>query len=297
MEIYEADTIEKYNRFFGFETRHPLISIVRFDNSVGRQAHRMRFGFYALFVKQTRGCRIDYGRTTYDFDCGTVVSFGPGQTVSVQYDNDDKPPEGTGLLFHPDLLLHTSLGQKIRQYSFFSYASNEALHMSDQENATLIDYMEKIDRELQNPADRFTKQLIVSNIDIMLNYCMRFYERQFASRQELGNNTLAQFEHMLDDYIYNGHGATDGVPTVRYFADKICLSPNYFGDLIKQATGKTARDYINFKMIDFAKNSLLNPELTTKQIAGMLGFSHPQHFNRFFKKLAGYTPNAYRRHS
>lgn len=294
MEIYEADTIERYNRYFGFETRHPLVGIVHFDDTVNQPTHCMHFGFYALFLKKTAGCKINYGKTTYDFDDETVVSFAPGQTVGIYRLEDGPAPEAVGLLFHPDFLSRTPLGQKIGSYSFFSYASNEALHLSVEERIILQDYMGKIARELQHPIDRFTKSLIISNIEVMLNYCMRFYERQFITREEMNNDALARFERLLDEYLTSGIAQAEGIPTVKYFADKICLSPNYFGDLVKSETGKTAQEFIQLKMTNMAKNALLAPESSTKQVAEMLGFQYPQHFIRFFKKQTGHTPREYR---
>ena len=251
-------------------------------------------GFYSLFIKKTTGCKINYGKTSYDFDDETVVSFAPGQTVGIHRLEDGPAPEAVGLLFHPDFLLRTPLGHKIKQYTFFSYASNEALHLSTEERLILQDYMDKIARELQHPIDKFSKSLIISNIEVMLNYCMRFYERQFVTREELNHNALGKFEQLIDEYLDSGRGAIYGIPTVKYFADKICLSSNYFGDLVKQETGKTAQEYIQLKMINYAKNSLLNPALSTKQIAELLGFQHSQHFIRFFKKQTGSTPREYR---
>mgnify|MGYP001027692104 FL=1 len=294
MEIYQADTIDKYNRYFGFETRHPQVGVVHFDGSVPQNSHIMSFGFYALFIKKTTGCRINYGKTTYDFDDETVVSFAPGQTVGIHRLEDGPVPEAVGLLFHPTFLYRTALGQKIKQHSFFSYASNEALHLSTDERLILQDYMDKIARELQHPIDKFSKSLIISNIEVMLNYCMRFYERQFITREVLNHSALGKFEQLLDDYLDKGLGAMHGIPTVKYFADKICLSPNYFGDLVKSETGKTAQEYIRLKMLNFAKYSLSDPMLSTKQIADALGFQYPQHFIRFFKKQTGTTPKEYR---
>lgn len=293
-DIVKADTIEQYNRFLGVKTRHPLVGIVHFDGSVPQPTHRMTLGFYALFLKKTTGCIINYGKTVYDFDDETVVSFAPGQTVGIHRLEDGPAPEAIGLLFHPDFLHRTSLGQKMKQYSFFSYASNEALHLSTEERIILQDYMEKIVRELQHPIDKFSKSLIVSNIEVLLNYCMRFYERQFITREEMNHDALARFERLLDDYLYSGTATREGIPTVKYFADKICLSPNYFGDLVKQETGKTAQEYIQLKMIEIAKDAILDPNLNTKQISDMLGFQYPQHFLRFFKKQVGCTPKEYR---
>ena len=294
MEIYEADTIDRYNRYFGFETRHPLVSIVKFDGNTVHNDHCMHFGFYALFLKKTAGCKINYGKTTYDFDDETVVSFAPGQTVVV-YQVDDGPlPEAVGLLFHPDFLHRTPLAQNIHKYTFFSYASNEALHLSAEEREIVQDYMAKISRELEHPIDRFTKSLIISNIEALLNYCMRFYERQFITREEMNSTTMSRFESMLDEYLSSGRAAEEGTPTVKYFADGVCLSPNYFGDLVKAETGKSAKEYIQLKMLNFAKSALLDPKLSTKQIAESIGFRYPQHFIRFFKKQTGTTPNEYR---
>ena len=293
-DIIKADTIEQYNRFFGFETRHPLVGIVHFDSSVPQPTHRMTLGFYALFLKKTTGCIINYGKTVYDFDDETVVSFAPGQTVGIHRLEDGPAPEAIGLLFHPDFLHRTSLGQKMKQYSFFSYASNEALHLSTEERIILQDYMEKIVRELQHSIDKFSKSLIISNIEVLLNYCMRFYERQFITREDMNHDALARFERLLDDYLYSDMAAKEGIPTVKYFADKICLSPNYFGDLVKQETGKTAQEYIQLKMIAVAKERMLDPAGTIKRIAESLGFQHPQHFVRFFKRQEGCTPKEFR---
>lgn len=294
VDIIKADTIEQYNKVFGFETRHPLVGIVHFDQSVPQPTHRMTFGFYALFIKKTTGCIINYGKTIYDFDDETVVSFAPGQTVGIHRFEDGPAPEAIGLLFHPDFLHRTALGQNIKQYTFFSYASKEALHLSAEERNILQDYMEKITNELKHPIDKFSKSLIISNIEVLLNYCMRFYERQFITREELNNDVLVRFEQLLDEYMESGVASEQGIPTVKYFADKICLSSNYLGDLVKSETGKTAQEFIQLKMVNVAKNALIDPNLNTKQIAEMLGFHYPQHFMRFFKKQVGCTPKEYR---
>lgn len=292
-DIIMADTIEQYNRFFGFKTQHPLVGIVHFDSTVPQPTHLMTLGFYALFIKKTTGCIINYGKTVYDFDDETVVSFAPGQTVGIHRLEDGPVPESVGLLFHPDFLHRTPLGQKIKQYSFFSYASNEALHLSCEERTILQDYMEKIAQELQHPIDKFSKSLIVSNIEILLNYCMRFYERQFITREEMNHDVLVRFEQLLDDYWESGMAKRNGLPSVKYFADKVFLSPNYFGDLVKSKTGKSPKEFIQRKIIELAKNALLDTTLGTKQVADMLGFQYPQHFLRFFKAHVGCTVREY----
>ncbi len=293
MEIVKADTIEQYNRFFGFQTKHPLVGIVHFDRSIPQLTYRMTFGFYALFLKKTTGCIINYGKTVYDFDDETVVSFAPGQTIGIHRTEDGPAPEAIGLLFHPDFLHRTPLAQKMKQYSFFSYASNEALHLSVDERMILQDYMDKISRELEHPIDKFSKPLIVSNIEVLLNYCMRFYERQFVTREELNNDVLVRFEQLLNEYWDAGMAKQRGLPTVKYFAEKVCLSPNYFGDLVKSETGKTAQECIQLKIAEVAKSALLDSNLSSKQVADMLGFQYPQHFLRFFKKQVGCTPKEF----
>ena len=293
MEIIKADTIEQYNRFFGFCTKHPLVGIVHFDGSIPQPEYKMTLGFYALFLKKTTGCIINYGKTVYDFDDETVVSFALGQTIEIHRMEDGPAPSSVGLLFHPDFLHRTSLAQKMNQYSFFSYASNEALHLSADERIVIQDYMDKIAHEIEHPIDKFSKPLIISNIEVLLNYCMRFYERQFVTREELNNDVLVRFEQLLNGYWESGMAKLHGLPTVRYFADKICLSPNYFGDLVKSETGRTAQEYIQNKITEVAKNALLDPNLSTKQVADILGFQYPQHFLRFFKKQVGCTPKEF----
>ena len=293
METIKADTIEQYNRFFGFCTKHPLVGIVHFDGSIPQPEYKMTLGFYALFLKKTTGCIINYGKTVYDFDDETVVSFAPGQTIEIHRVEDGPAPSSVGLLFHPDFLHRTPLAQKMNQYSFFSYASNEALHLSADERIVIQDYMDKIAQEIEHPIDKFSKPLIISNIEVLLNYCMRFYERQFVTREELNNDVLVRFEQLLNGYWESGMAKLHGLPTVRYFADKICLSPNYFGDLVKSETGRTAQEYIQNKITEVAKNALLDPNLSTKQVADILGFQYPQHFLRFFKKQVGCTPKEF----
>ena len=253
-EILKIDTIDRYNKLFGFETRHPLVGVVRFDTAESQGNYRMTMGFYSVFLKETRGCRINYGKTGYDFDDQTVVSIAPGQTVGYT-DIEGIPTKSVGLLFHPDFIRGTSLGRKIRKYTFFSYEANEALHLSEEERTIVLDCLKKIEMELRHAIDKHSKGLIATNIELLLDYCMRFYERQFVTREDLNLDALARFERLLDDYLSEGVAAREGLPSVRYFADKICLSPNYFGDLVKKETGKSAQEYIQLKMIDAAKRA------------------------------------------
>lgn len=292
-EILKIDTIEQYDQLFGFETRHPLVNIVDFDKRESMKQYRITAGFYAIFLKETKGCIMNYGKTSYDYDDKTVVSIAPGQTVGYTQ-IEGVLPKSVGLLFHPDFIRGTSLGQKIKKYTFFSYEANEALHLSTEERTVVHNCLAIIRTELQHAIDKHTKGLICTNIELLLDYCMRFYERQFITRQDLNLNVLAKFEKLIDNYLDAGLAATAGVPSVKYFADKICLSPNYFGDLVKKETGKSAKEYIQLKMLQAAKENLLNPDRTITQVAYALGFQYPQHFVRFFKKYEGITPTQYR---
>lgn len=294
-EIIKLDTVGLYNKLYGVETLHPLVSVV--DASEIKQDLpanvTLNYGLYALYLKQTKCGDLRYGRQLYDYQEGTVTSFAPGQVVEIRRDTNVRP-QWQGLVFHPDLIRGTSLGQDIKQYSFFSYASNEALHLSDEEKSIYRDCLEKIKMELARPVDKHSRRLIVRNIELLLDYCMRFYERQFITREHLSHNTLARFEHLLDDYLDSDQALIEGIPTVRFFADKICLSPNYFGDLVKQQTGKTAQEYIHLKMLSRAKEQMMDPDKNIKQVAESLGFQYPQHFVRFFKRMEGCTPKEFR---
>ena len=294
-EVIKLDTVDQYNQFFGLETLHPLVSVVDLSEATKFPTHfTMNYGIYALFLKKVKCGDIRYGRQIYDYQEGTVTSFAPGQVVETEMQQGVKP-SAHGLLFHPDLIKGTSLGQDIKQYSFFSYASAEALHLSEEEKGIFMDCLEKIEMELQHPIDKHSKRLISRNIELLLDYCMRCYERQFITRSESNKSVLVKFEALLDDYFQSDKPQTDGLPSVKYFADKVFLSPNYFGDLIKKETGKSAQEYIQTRMIDLAKEMIAGTEKTVSQIAYELGFQYSQHFNRIFKKNVGYTPGEYRK--
>ena len=294
-EIYKIETIEQYNNMCGFKTMHPLVAYVEFNESNSKFIPgRHTMGFYSLFLKETKGCVINYGKTKYDFDGQTIVSIAPDQVVGYE-SVAGVPKKAKGILFHPDFLHGTSLERKMKDYTFFSYASNEALHLSEDERKIIADCMAIVSKELQNPIDRHTKGLITTNIELILDYCLRFYERQFVTRQDLNLGAIAKFEILVDEYIASGKTETEGLPTVKYFADKVFLSPNYFGDMVKAETGKTAQEYIAVRLFSYAKRQLASPELSVKEVAASLGFLYPQHFVRFFKKHSGMTPSEYRR--
>lgn len=295
--IIKINSINDYNRTMGIETKHPLVTVVNekdLEHYPFRGETTINYGVYALFLKQTYCGDITYGRMPYDYQEGTVTSFAPGQVVSFKPTPDFKP-SAMGLLFHPDLILGTSLGQEIKQYSFFSYSSREALHLSEQEKQIYKDCLEKIKIEIERPIDSHSKKLICRNIELLLDYCMRFYERQFITRKVVNRNILNRFEDELDTYFQGNTAAVNGLPTVKYFAEKCFLSPNYFGDLIKRETGRTPQEYIQGKIIEIAKEQLLSTAKTVNEISYALGFQYSQHFNRYFKRYTGMTPSEYRR--
>ncbi len=292
-EIY-FNTVQEFNEHYGFETLHPLVSIVRFDREHTLEQTNIHYGIYALFLKENKGCDISYGRTKYDFDEMTVTSFAPGQTILVSPNPEIKYPKWTALVFHPDLLSRTELGKNIGRYEFFDYTSNEALHLSEGEIEVFRGVLAMIQQELRHTIDKHTKELIVSNIELLLNYCLRFYDRQFITREEINHKTAKKFLELLDKYV-SEKAEYEGLPSVAYFADKCCYSPKYFGELIKTETGRTAKDIINERVLRFAKQLLDDDNISILLVSQKLGFEYPQHFVRFFKSQTGKTPSEYRK--
>ena len=292
--IIKLDSVDTYNKLFGLETKHPLVSVVDLSKATTwPDSFTINYGVYALYLKDTRCGDIIYGRQPYDYQEGTIVSFAPGQVASGRM-RPGVHPSAHGVLFHPDLIRGTALGQEIRNYTFFSYDTREALHLSEQERHTVMDCLNKIEAELDRTIDKHSRRLITANIGLLLDYCMRFYERQFATRSVVNSDMVARFERLLDDYFDSGLAQKEGLPTVKYFADKVCLSANYFGDMIRRQTGQTASEYIQRKIIGRAKEYLLSSDMTMSQIAYELGFQYPQHMSRMFKRVAGCTPNEFR---
>lgn len=294
-KVVKLDHVDQYNSLYGLETLHPLVSVVDLTKTTRSVNHvQMTYGLYALFLKGTKSCDIKYGRKNYDYQEGTIVCFAPGQSASVEMIEEEVKSEVYGIVFHPDLIRGTSLGKTIKDYTFFSYAVNEALHLSDQEKEIVMDCLNKISIELEHAIDKHSKSLIAMNIELLLNYCMRFYERQFITRKVENKDALTKFEQLLDDYFRDSVQMPEGLPTVKYFADKICLSSNYFGDMVKKETGKTPQEHIQDKIIELAKGYIVETDETVSQIAYSLGFQYPQHFCRLFKRRVGCTPNEYR---
>lgn len=291
-QIY-FDTVQQFNEQYGFETLHPLVSVVRFDKPHEVEECVTHYGLYALFLKENKGCQLSYGRTKYDFDEMTVTSFAPGQTIHVSPMSGVKYPKWTAIVFHPDLLARTSLGRNISRYEFFSYSSNEALHLSAGEIEIFRGVLDMIGQELCRSIDKHSRDLIVSNIELLLNYCLRFYDRQFVTREEINHSVVKKFDTLLKDYIAT-KAEREGLPTVAYFADKCCLSNGYFSELVKVETGRTAKDFIAARLLAAAKELLNDESLTITRVGQRLGFEYSQHFVRFFKAHTGKTPTQYR---
>lgn len=293
--ILNVETVTEYNDMLGVETLHPLVSVIDLSEAKPMRHMRHTFSFYVIFLKEEKNCELIYGRQRYDYQKGSVVCLAPGQVIGVEDTGEIFQPKGYALCFDPELIRGTTLGRHIAEYTYFSYEVNEALHLSDRERALFIDCLEKIRLELEHAIDRLSKRLISTSIELLLDYCLRFYERQFVTRQNVNSDILIRFESLLNGYFTSGIAKQKGLPTVKYCANELCLSPNYFGDLIKKETGKTAQEYIQFKVMDIAKELILNPEYTISQIAYELGFQYPQHFTRLFKKVVKQTSNDYRK--
>ena len=292
--LERIDTVKQYNDAMGVDTRHPLVSVVNFDEMPTYQYFRRYMGVYAIFLKYIKCGDIRYGCQPYDYEDGTLVFISPGQVYGIDSNGQIIKPWGRALVFHPDLIGGTRLGKHIKDYSFFSYEVNEALHLSKKERATINDCLHKIETEIDLNIDKHSKTLIVSNIELLLNYCMRFYDRQFITRSHVNKDILVRFENLLNDYFKSGLARTLGLPTVAYCAEELHISSNYFGDLIKKESGSTALDYIQSKLIDEAKGKIFDPDKSINEIADELGFKYQQHFTRLFKQKVGVTPNEYR---
>lgn len=292
--IIRLESIQDYNRELGVETLHPLVNVVDFSELKSIRHGRRYFGFYCVFLKDLNCGTLQYGRSRYDYQEGTMVFLAPGQVAGVDDNGVTENPKGMALVFHPDLLYGTPLARRMKDYSFFSYDSNEALHMSERERQIILNCFHEIREELEHAVDKHTKQIIASNIETLLNHCVRFYERQFITREVPNRDVLGRFEQVLRTYFDSNRAQENGLPSVQYCAGEVHLSPNYFGDLIKKETGKSAQEYIQLFIVEKVKELLAEKGKTVSEVAYDLGFRYPHHLNRMFKKVVGVTPNEYR---
>ena len=281
-----------YSRYLGQTDRHPLVSVIDYTEVSPIRHSLNNYSVYGMFLHEHLPVELTYGCGKYDYTGGTLICVAPGQVGGKEDNGERIDLDGWALLFHPDLLRGTPLEKTIKECSFFDYRINEALHMTDEELDIFVSLMRQIKRELTNSRDDFQDHIIVEYIGLLLNYCMRFYNRQFITRKLENSDILMKFNALLHDYFRNKRQITMGLPTIQYCADELCMSPNYFGDLVKKATGDTAGTHIREYVIQQAKNELATGA-TIAQVAYTLGFEYPQHLSRMFKKQTGMTPSEY----
>ncbi|MDE6494124.1 MAG: helix-turn-helix domain-containing protein [Bacteroidales bacterium] len=292
--IFHLDSIDAYNKLYGLAPQHPLVSVIDLKQATKAVNHLcFHYGLYALFLKNGVQCTLKYGRHNYDYQEGTVVSFAPGQVVEVEMAQTEMAPDVLGLLFHPDLIFGTPLAEKISSFGFFDYSQMEALHLSEEERAKFLDCLQKIKEEAAHPVDRHSATLLSANIQVLLEYLHRFYDRQFITRHKVNSEVVRLFEQELKSY-YNNDSPKSGIPSVAYFANRVNLSPGYFGDLIRKETGSAPKDLIAQHLVSVAKHRLAVSDLDVSLIAYDLGFEYPAHFSRMFRRLTGQSPRQYR---
>ncbi|MCM1369650.1 MAG: helix-turn-helix domain-containing protein [Candidatus Amulumruptor caecigallinarius] len=287
------DSIDAYNKLYGLKTSHPLVSVIDLKTATRSVNHiSMEYGVYALFLKNGAKCSIKYGRRKYDYQEGTVVSFSPGQVIDVDMEENEFAPDVIGLMFHPDLIYGTPLAEKISEFRFFDYSEMESLHLSENERSKFLYCLDMINQELNHPVDNHSAALLSANIQVLLEYMDRFYDRQFITRHKVNSDIVAQFHRELK--MYYKEGAVPASPTVAYFADKANLSQGYFSDLVRKETGLTPKEIITRHIVAHAKHLLVKSSDDISQIAYNLGFDYPAHFTRIFKRVTGKNPTQFR---
>ena len=297
-EIIQLQSIADLHKLFNLgNNQHPLVAVLDFSkvSENVNQNSKISTDFYSIMFKNYCKNNIKYGRKAIDFQDGNLICIAPNQTIEI--DNEIEHREnmlGWGLFFHPDLIRATSLNDKLKSYSFFNYEISEALHLSDKEKNILLECVQKIQSELQENIDIHSQYIIVSTIELLLNYCSRFYGRQMITRSQTNKSIIAQIENILNSYFAETKVKEQGLPTVKFLADNVNLSPSYLSDLLKKETGKNAQEHIHFYLIEEAKNYLINTEKNINEIAYSLGFEYPQYFNKLFKQKTGNTPMEYR---
>ena len=288
-------SVDVYNRLYGLPTRHPLVAVVDLKDATQLINNSVwHYGLYAVYLKNNKSCRLRYGMKDYDYKEGTVVTFAPGAEVKIDYSEDELSPDVIGILFHPDLIIGTPLGDRICKYSFFHYSQREALHLSESEKLMFMECVCKIRAEVEHPIDHHSADLISVNIQMLLEYLNRFYDRQFITRHKVNTDVVSRFERDLQKYYDLGNGK-DGVPTVAYFAGLANLTPGYFGDLVKKELGITAQEVISTHIIRVAKQRLASTNDDVSIVAYELGFQYPQHCTRLFKRITGQSPTQFRK--
>ena len=295
MEYIDIKSISQLHDFFRYEKPlHPLITVVdlsKVDRSHRKPGASYRLDLYSIACKKIEGS-FKYGRTSYDFSEGSLMFTAPHQVLSPGIENK---VEGWAVYVHPDFLHASSKGQRLTQYSFFGYDTHECLHISETEKNVLEDCLQNIKKEISMNLDNHSHHLILSNLELLLSYCARFYDRQFLTRMKASNDVVEKFERVLTEYFAQNTLVELGMPDVKYFASQLNLSANYLSDLLSKYTGKSTQEHVHLKLIDKAKSMLWSTESPISSIAYDLGFEHPSHFTKLFKSKTGYSPKEYRR--
>lgn len=292
MKILKVRSVGDYCRHVGAKERHPLVCAIDYG-SLADVPHSLNdYDIYGIFFHDEADIDLDYGCGKYDYKKGTVICVAPGQLGGKEDNGERVRLTGWALLFHPDLLHGTRLEKEIRTYSFFDYRVNEALHMTEEEQERIVAILRQVKEEIEAPHDEMQDSILVGYLSVLLRYCQRFYHRQFLTRKVENTDILKRFDRLLQEYFDKGLRQSEGLPTVRYFADRHCLSANYFGDLVKKTTGDTAGNRIRSHVVRMAKNHLASG-LSISETAYRLGFTYPQHLSRMFKIQTGMTPSGY----
>lgn len=291
-KIMKIKNVSDYSRYLGHTDRHPLVSVINYAEVSPIRHSLNSYSVYGIFFHDQQDIDLTYGCGKYDYKSGTVICVAPGQIGGKEDNGERVMLTGWALLFHPDLLRGTPLSKNIKQYTFFDYRVHEALHMTDEEHDIFVSLMQQIRNELQKPHDEQQNAILIAYIELVLNFCQRFYNRQFTTRKLENSDILMKFDNLLNNYYEKNIQLTLGLPTVQYCADKLCMSSNYFGDVIKKTTGDTASNYIRQHVIQRVKNELATGA-SIAQVADDLGFKYPQHLSRMFKQQTGITPSEY----
>lgn len=296
-DLVNITSINELHSYLGYaKPEHPLISVLdlsKVKNTDNLANKNIVTSYYSIYLK-TGASSIKYGRKFYDFEEGTIITMAPEQVFSFSSDENLENLSGWVLYFHPDLIRKYPLAKRMKQFGFFSYENNEALHLSDKEKKTITSIFQKIPEEYELNIDELSHDVLVSNLELLLNYILRYYRRQFITREAVNSDLLSAFEIMIKEYFQNEQLETNGLPKVSWFADKLNLSSSYLSDMLKKETGKNLQEQIHYYLIEKAKNILLNSNLTVSEISYQLGFEYPQYFSRLFKSKTGVSPNQYR---
>jgi AraC-like DNA-binding protein len=296
--IHTFNTISEFHKMSSLpKPEHPLVSLVDYglvEYQTDEKEITWVQNFYSIGLKRNIQGKFRYGQQQYDFDEGLMSFVAPGQLVHLAIEKPSIKPTGLLLFIHPDFLWNTSLAKKIKQYEFFGYAVNEALFMSDKEENIITDMMQNIQREYHSNIDKFSENIIIAQIELLLNYCERFYQRQFITRKKSSHQLLERLETILDDFFNSNSLINKGLPTAQQIAGSLNVSPNYLGSLLKALTGQTTQQHIHHKLIEKAKERLSTTNLSVSEIAYELGFEHPQSFSKLFKTKTKVSPLEFR---